>query len=357
MPSSTGPKIPPAAPRGRSVTLRDVARAAEVDPAVVSKVLSGDERLAIRDETRARVLAAVARLGYRPNAMARGLRTGTSFALGMMIPDLGNPLFPEIVAGAEAGAERAGMAVLLSHAPPGRSVDDRARGLLQESRVAGLLVATGTLPEASVRRLARAGSPLVLVNQTSRESPHHVTVDDAAGAALAVQHVASLGHLRVGHLAGDEAIDTGARRLAGYRRGLAAAGLVVDEGAIEPCGFDLEAGFAGTARLLARRPDLTALFANNAPVALGAIAALRATGRDVPRDVSVVALHDFPYAARVHPALTTVHMPLHQMGEAAAARLVSLVRGEPVGAPVMLPPVGLVVRGSTAPAHRLRSPR
>jgi LacI family transcriptional regulator len=337
---------------GIPVTIRDVARLARVDPAIVSRVLNQDRSLSIRGETRARVLAAVRQLDYRPNALARGLKLGTSYALGMLLPDVANPLFPDIIKGGEEVAEEAGYQILLCHITPEALIRGRHLELLREGRVAGLLIATGVLPEAVVEGLDRSGFPYVLVNRRAPGIDRSVVVDDQAGARLAVEHLLALGHRRIAHLAGPPAADTAQRRLAGYREAFAARGLAPDPVLCEEAGLDVEEGYRAGARLLARVSGLSAVFATNVPVAIGALAALREAGLVVPADVSVVGFHDSPYAARTAPPLTTVRMPLREMGRQAAGRLIQLIRGGAAGAPVILPPVGLVVRASTAPPAR-----
>lgn len=337
---------------GAAATLRDVARLARVDPAIVSRVLNRDAALAIRSETRSRVLAAARRLHYRPNVMARSLKLRSSFALGMLLPDVANPMFPDIIKGAEEVAGGEGFQILLSHITPQWLADGRHLELLRESRVGGLIIATGALPDVGIRELRRSGFPYILVNRRARGIDRYVIVDDAAGARLGVEHLLGLGHRRVAHLAGPLGTDTAQRRIAGYREALRARGLASDAGLVEEAGLELEDGYAAGERLLRRAPSVSAIFSANVPVAIGAMAAIRARGLSIPDDVSVVGFHDSPYAARTEPPLTTVSMPLREMGREAARRLIGLIRDGGIGAPVVLPPVGLVVRRSTAPPRR-----
>lgn len=339
----------PAARFQGAATIRDVARLARVDPAIVSRVLNEDATLSIRSETRARVLAAVRRLNYRPNVLARSLKLRSSYALGMLLPDIANPMFPDIIKGVEETARAAGFQILLSHITPKWLADGRHLELLRESRVGGLIIATGALTDAVIRELRRSGFAYVLVNRRARGIGRYVVVDDAAGARLAVAHLVGLGHRRIAHLAAPLDTDTAQRRLAGYRGALRAGRIALDPDLVEEAGFDLDDGYAAATRLLARTRALTAVFAANVPIAIGAMAALRDAGLAIPDDVSVVSFHDSPYAARTAPPLTAVRMPLREMGSEAARRLIALIREGGPCRPLVLPPVGLEVRRSTAP--------
>ncbi len=181
-----------------------------------------------------------------------------------------------------------------------------------------------------------------------------MVVDDEAGARLAVEHLIALGHRHIAHLAGPLDTDTGQRRLAGYHETLRAGGVEPDALLVEEAGLEIEGGYRATARLLARAPAVSAMFTTNVPVAMGAMAAIREAGLTVPADVSVVSLHDSAYAERTEPPLTTVRMPLREMGREAARRPIELVRGGDGAPPVVLPPVGLQVRRSAAPPGRKR---
>jgi DNA-binding LacI/PurR family transcriptional regulator len=334
-----------------------VARLARVDPAIVSRVLNADKALSIRNETRERVLTAVSQLNYRPNVIARSLKLRASYALGMLLPDIANPMFPDIIKGVEDVAEVQGFHILLAHITSQALAGGRHLELLRESRVGGLIVATGALSDSAIEELRRSGFPYVLVNRRAQGIDRYVVVDDEAGARLAVEHLIALGHRRIAHLAGPLDTDTGQRRLAGYRQALRAEGVEPDALLVEEAGLEIEDGYRAATRLLARAAAVSAVFTTNVPVAMGALAAIREAGLTVPADMSVVSLHDSAYAERTEPPLTTVRMPLREMGREAARRLIELVRGGGDAPPVVLPPVGLQVRRSAAPPGRHRTGR
>lgn len=326
--------------RARPVRLRDVAAAARVDASVASRVLNGDARLSIRPDTRLRILDAAARLNYRPNRAARALKTARTSAIGMLVPDLGNPAFALIALGAERRAAVAGHTLFVS------------RGSFPESlfqlqgRVDGVLVAAAT-SDASYRRDLLGGLPAVLVNRKEPGELASVIVDDEAGAALAVRYLTELGHRRIAHVAGPQNADTARRRLRGYRTALRASGIDVRGEWIAEGAFDESAGHLAATRLLHLRPRPTALFAANIRIAIGTLSAVRRAGLRIPDDVSVVGFDDTPLAAYLDPPLTTVRMPLEELGSIAVETLFEEIGGRRAASLVVSIPPELVVRAST----------
>jgi LacI family transcriptional regulator len=211
-----------------------------VDPAIVSRVVNGDKALTIRNETRERVLTAVRQLNYRPNVIARSLKLRASYALGMLLPAIANPMFPDIIKGVEDVAEVEGFHILLSHITSQALAGGRHLELLRESRVGGLIVVTGALSNSVIEELRRSGFPYVLVNRRAQGIDRYVVVDDEAGARLAVEHLIALGHRHIAHLAGPLDTDTGQRRLAGYHETLRAGGVEPDALLVEEAGLEIQ---------------------------------------------------------------------------------------------------------------------
>lgn len=332
----------------RRVTLADVAASAKVDRSVVSRVINDDPRLSISAETRARVLATIERLNYRPNMIARSLRTRRAQALGLLIPDFENPIYTSVIAGAESAAARRNLVLLIgSLEGAGGSAESYIR-LLGEGRVDGMLLA-GTDPTGElVAQLDQAGLPWMLVVRRMKSARRYVILDDERGAGIGVEHLAQLGHRRIGHIAGEKGADTTARRRAGYLQAMRDAGLEVRSDAIERGDYTYAGGARAMRRLLGRAEPPTGILAANIASAIGAIAAAQAEGVLVPEQLSVVAIHDLTLAEYVRPALTTVRMPLRELGEraielllnsAADERVEEVVRGE----------MQLIARDSTAP--------
>jgi LacI family transcriptional regulator len=338
--------------RARGVaTLRDVAAAAGVHPATASRALNPDTRSLVNTETAQRVLDAAAHLGYRPNQIARGLKTSRSFTIGVVVPDLRNPLFPPIARGIEERLEPAGYTSLLANTDNDPEREQLSFDTLSARQVDGYITASARREHPLLMELAGNGRPLVLVNRTTDdERLPSVVPDDRDGMRQAVAHVAGLGHTRLAHIAGPLDLSTGIHRYEGFEQGLERAGLALDPDLVVVADRFTEAEGTRLCReLLVRGLRFTALLAANDLIALGAIDALREAGLDCPRDVSVVGFNDMDWSVRVSPPLTTVRVPHHELGVAAGELL--LERLADPGAPVRheVLPVELVSRASTAP--------
>lgn len=323
--------------------MRDVAEAAQVDQSIVSRVLRNDPQVKVRPETRERVLRAAAELNYRPNAAARSLRTARTMVIGMVVPDLANVVYERIARGVSERAVPAGYVVMVAAGSAGVQVREMA------GRVDGLLFGGATDEATAWSAVDGDGVPMVLVNRRERWGVPAATVDDEAGTALATRHLIGLGHTRIAHIGGPHNADTGRRRLRGYRRAMAEASLPVPPELVVEAAYDEESGYAAAVRLLTATPRPSAIVASNLLGAIGAMAAVSAAGLRIPHDVSLVGFHDAALAAYLNPPLTTVRMPLEEMGRRAADGLLALMRGEPdvPDVEVREAPV-LVVRGSTA---------
>jgi LacI family transcriptional regulator len=326
------------------VTLADVAAIARVDRAVVSRVVNKDPTLNIRQETRERVLAAIDELGYRTNVAARSLRTARAHMFGLFIPDFANPVYAEIIKGAEAEAASQGYVLVTGSATGAGAGEYMDR--LGQGRIDGLLLA-GTRDEPGlIEQLDRAAVPWLMLNNRSRSVKRYVILDDERAAALAVEHLVRLGHRRIAHLAGPSGADTATRRSAGYSAAMSEAGL--PEGPIVAADYTPAGGAAAMASLLAVPEPPTAVFVANVASAIGAMESVRSAGLEIPRHVSIVAVHDLDLASYLFPALTTVRMPLAELGRRGVTLLGSLKPDDTV-AEVLAGPIELIQRRSTAP--------
>jgi LacI family transcriptional regulator len=341
--------------------LRDVARLAEVDPSTASRVLRGDPAQQVRPETRQRILDAARELDYRPNALARSLRTRRTGTLGLVIPSLDNVGFADVTHGIQQAAAEAGRLVLVVEAEAVPAEDGAGGGelyerLVGEGWVDGLIVAFATLDDRLVARLADRGAPLVLVNRRTSGVHGAVVVDDERGSRLAVEHLVSLGHRRIGYVGLDAPTDTARRRLAGYRAGMKGTGAPPRAGRQAKAPPTVDGGRAAVDRILAAddgRP--TALFVASLMSALGVRAGLLAAGLAIPRDMSLIAFNDHPIAEHLAPPLTTVRMPNLRMGREAVRMLLGALEGQPVRDLMIEDAPELVVRASTAPPPDLVS--
>jgi LacI family transcriptional regulator len=338
---------------GLRVRLIDVAEAAGVTVSTASRVLNGDPTVSARPETRARISEAAAQLSYIPNALARGLRQARTMTIGLVLPDVAYAVNADIIRGAERRAAAEGYVVLIADAAEFGPTGIAYERLVMEGRVDGLLVASSVVGESALDSLRDLPLPVVHVNRRGGKSGVSVSLDDERGIALAVDHLAELGHTRFGHIAGPPEIDTARRRRAGFiarirEHGLAAGPRYVPRTALNEAG-----GFEAMNRLLATRRPPTAVVSSSFASAVGAMSAIASAGLRVPEDVSVVGFHDAPIGGYLNPGLTTVRMPLAEMAEAAVQTLRLLMDGSDAHDVVVETPVPqLVVRDSTAPPIR-----
>ena len=332
----------------RPVRLRDVAAAAGVNPSIASRILNDDPTLSARSETRERVREAARTLGYTPNAFARGLKLRSTTTLGLVLSDVSGAVGSDLIQGAERQAARDGYVVLFADADDLRANGSAHRRLLLERRVDGLVIAEGDADSWLVNELTERRMPFVLIDWRPGTGVLSVSADDAAGVALAVDHLAGLGHRALAYAAGTQTSDVSARRLTAYRRSIAEHGLN-SSGELLNVSVTEDAGFEATRALMSRPQPPTAIIVGNIAQAVGAMAALRAAGKVLPAHVSLVAMQDAPLAAYLDPPLTVVRMPMREVAETAVAQLVKRIRGEAVEDVVVSTPPEMVVRGSTAP--------
>jgi LacI family transcriptional regulator len=335
---------------GERATLKDVANLAGVHPGTASRAINAETRLLVNQETARRVLEAAEELGYRPNPIARGLKTSRSYTVGVLIPDLTNPLFPPIVRGIQDRLEEAAYTPLIANTDndPDRELADFEA--MRARHVDGLITATARRDHDFLGGLRNADLPIVLVNRRHEDGARpSVVADDRKGVALAVQHLVELGHTRIAHLAGPQQLSTGHLRLQGFNEAMLAAGLEPDPDLILAAAAFVESeGERLCIELLDRDLEVTAIVAGNDLMALGCYDAFVARGIECPGEISVVGYNDMPFAGWFDPPLTTVALPHYEIGSRAAGLLLEELREPREDSPqVMLDP-SLVVRGSTA---------
>ncbi|OGN84770.1 MAG: hypothetical protein A2X23_09780 [Chloroflexi bacterium GWC2_73_18] len=338
-----------AAARRAPCTIADVAARAGVSPATVSRILSG--ALRARPQTRERVLGAVADLHYRPSGVARSLKLRTTRTLGLIVTDIENPFYPEVVRAIEDAALASGLALMLCNGAEDPEREAAYLELLAGRRVDGIIVAASRVTARHGRWLAHAPIPIVLVNCEAEGSGiPAILSDNRAGGRLAAEHLLALGHRAIGHLTAPVSNAAAELRLAGVREALSAIGLAPGALAVAEGDGHVAGGERAMAELLARAPGTTGVVCYNDLTAIGAMRALREHGLHVPRDVSVVGFDDLDLAAYVDPPLTTVAQQKARMGRWAVERLLRRIAGEPgLGGEVVHLDVSLQVRGSTAP--------
>jgi LacI family transcriptional regulator len=330
--------------RSGRVTISDIARRAGTSIATVSHVLHGTKF--VRPELAARVRSAVAALDYRPDALARALRTARTRNLGVVLPDLRDHRYTMLLKGCAVAAQASGFSLMIEDAEGSWAREAQCTARLLDKRVDGLAVApVGTANEA-LAQAVRQGVPVVLMDGLLEGLPVPAVLPDVEpGVCAAIMHLWEGGHRRIGFVAGT--LDTTLRRacFAGYERGLAACGLRVDTALVTSCPPDVVGGAKGVSGLLGLRRPPTALFVAGPSLVLGALRALHERGLCCPEDMALVGLGDTEWAGAATPSLTVVDIPDYDVGRAAVGLLASSRPLGPVAVPGTLAPAPVEPRG------------
>jgi DNA-binding LacI/PurR family transcriptional regulator len=326
-------------------TITDVARRAGVSKSLVSLVMRGADH--VSPGRRQAVTKAAAELGYRPNAMARSLVQRRTHIVGVMVSDLHNPFFADIVAGIQDQAVRTGYKVLVNTGNRAAPREADALETLLQLRADGLILAGAVLEDDVILRASHE-VPIVLVGREARgASVDSVTNDDRAGAEVAVEHCVSLGHRRIAHIDGGHGAGAPDRRR-GYEAAMKRLGLGRLVSVVSGS-YTEEGGHSGCLVLLRQNPPPTAIFVSNDLAAIGALNAIEESGLRVPDDVSLVGYDNTSLAALRHISLTTIHQPRLEMGQLALSTLLERVDGGRAQPRRVVLSPSLVVRASSAP--------
>ncbi len=329
-------------------TITDVARKAGVSTSTVSHVIN--ETRYVSDEVKQRVHAAMKDLNYQPNVIARSLRTRETQTVGVVVSDITNPFFTSIVRAIEDEVLKQGYNIILCDTDEKPEREQVYLRLLMGRRVDGLIVAPSSGNADLLQLAIESGYPTVLLDRSIPGLDADVVLSDNEGGAFdAVSYLVGIGHRRIGIIAGRLEVSTGADRMAGYVRAIKAHGIPVDESLIEVAQFKREIAYEKTREMLARSEPPTALFVCNNAMTAGAMAAIKAAGKKVPKDISVVGFDDSEWAALMDPPLTVVAQPIVELGTRAAQLLMRRISGGRVKTPraIVLKPE-LIVRGSCA---------
>lgn len=334
------------------VTLSDVARQAGVSIATVSYVMN--DRGGVGERTRANVLRIADELGFRPNRVASGLRTGRTQVLGLVLADITNPFYPEIAAGVIEGAAEAGFQVFLSHSGTDGGLDGEVVQALCDHQCGALIFTSLVVSDGPL--LFDVVPPDVPIVQTVRRIPgigaDFVGIDDRAGAREEAQHLIELGHRDIAILAGPSASSASSERTAGYREALGEAGIELPPESVVECSLTVDAGYRAVERLLeSRRRPPGAVLCGNDLIALGALDAFLAHGLSVPEDVSLAGYDDIWFASSRLVQLTTVRQPRHEMGRAAVSLALARLADPDIPPREVIMRHELVVRRTTMPAR------
>jgi DNA-binding LacI/PurR family transcriptional regulator len=327
----------------RPATLKDIATALGVDVSTVSKVLSGGG-ISVRAETRVAIEQTAARLNYRPHALARTLRTQRSGALGVLLPNLTNPVYASIVRGAVRRADEKGYVTLVADVDDEEASAGTYRKLVGERRIDGLILAVSAEP-ALIEAIEAHPLPHVFVNRRSGIG-RSVTVDDFGAGRLAAETFARFGHRHVGFIGADDTLDTARRRRAGFSAGCADLGLAWQDARFP---YSRDGGFRAMRALMERPERPTAVFASNLLVGVGAVAFTAGAGIAVPGEVSLLTLEaeDAQYTS---PPLSAIALPLEKMGARAVDEVDAVLAGGETQDVTIEEGPALVLRQSLGPA-------
>ncbi len=315
--------------RGAKLTMDDVARAAQVSKQTVSAVINN--KSGISEKTRIRVREIMARLDYQPNLLAGSLRGQSSFTVGVVIPSITNPFYPEFVRGIEDEAQRHGYSLFLCNSDGNPEKEVAYLQLLRRHRIAGLIAVTIKAHPGwaeTLKKLAAQGVPVVIALGTYRPSEKvvQITLDDVEGFVKATSHLLELGHERIGMIMPPPDSNGQSPRVTGFLQAHALKGKEVSPELLVPGGWHVEEGQEGAARLMKLPVPPTAIVAPNDMAAIGVITKLKELDRRVPEDVAVVGYDNIAIAEWYDPALTTVDQPHYQMGQCAMQAMLKRLR-------------------------------
>lgn len=332
-------------------TLADVARHAGVAKSTVSRVMSNDPTLNIRDTTRERIWQVVKQLHYSPNPSARNLRTARSWSTAFIVPDLVNPIFVQTMQGAQAAFLQHHYSLLIAQIDITHPDRELYRRMVFGNRVEGLLVHT-TQDVELLADLRRLDAKYVLVNRKTEQDEHCVLLDNEGGVRLAIDYLVEKGHRRIGYISSAMNEFSTKRRHAGYVAALEAHGIPYDPEIFGICKYERDDAERVARHILTATDETpTAIVALNLVIASGITSAAINHGLRVPEQLSVIALNDDQSATMMTPQITTVRFPLFELGRTAADALIGLIEGKTLGRiETILPPEKLVIRQSTAAA-------
>ncbi|MBB5018054.1 LacI family transcriptional regulator [Chitinivorax tropicus] len=325
-----------------TATVHEVAHAAGVSPATVSRILNGSAR--VSDAKRRAVEQAIAQLNYRPNLLAQSLKSGRAMTIGILTPDVVSPFFTESLRGIEAALVGTGYAPLIVSGHWRPDEESNRVELLIARRVDGIVILSGGLTESQIASYAQRIPIVATGHQLRANRALGITFDQYQGARMAMQHLIEMGHQRIAFIAGLVGHGDAKARLQGYEDALAAAGIAFDPQLVVQGNFLENGGILAVNLLLEAHQQFSAIFAANDHTAYGARLALYRRGIRVPEDVSVIGFDDLPASSYVTPPLTTIRQPVFEAGRVAAQSLLHLIRGESVAVPSLA--LELIVRES-----------
>ena len=333
----------------RKINIKDVAARANVHPSTVSRVLNPSTRSMVSADVADRVTRIADEMGYARSPLASGLRTGKSYTIGVIIPDLSNPVFPPVVRGIERTLGIAGYIAILADSDNNPKSEKAIFDSMISRRIDGLIMATAHTKDPVVRACIEEKIPLVLVNRTTdANGVTEVINNDELGIQMAVSHLVELGHRRIAFLGGPENTSTGRDRRKAFQKEGDAGGFKLSMGLVaRSSAFTVAAGHASMLEILDSNNPFTAVVAANDMLALGCYDALQERGLSCPDDISLTGFNDMPFVDRLSPPLTSLHIPHDELGVQAASLLLEEIRDPAFSAKTVRLDPTLIVRGST----------
>ena len=309
----------------KKVTVKDVSLMAGVSTATVSRVLAGIEE--VSDEARQRVLVAAQELNYQPNRNARNLRRNTTSKIGVIISDIQNPFFGSVVRGIESITIKDDYTIILGNSDEDSAHEKKLIAMLLEEGAAGIILVPTNADAGTYRSVFGHGIPLVVIDrQLPFPDLDMVLVDGAAGAELAVDHLAGLGHQRIGYVGGLKHLSVMRERELGYLKALRKNGLPFNESYLRQGNNRQDGGYTAVCELVNLPEPPTAILIANNLMTLGGLQAIHESGLEIPGQVSLVGFDDMDWAASLRPALTCVAQPAYEMGSEAATLLLERIK-------------------------------
>lgn len=328
-------------------TQAEVAKLAGTSQAVVSYVLTNNQKVSIPPETRQKVQNAIEKLGYIPNGIGRGLRTSKTYTIGSIIPDITNPFYPTFIRGIQDVAEENGYDLVIYNTDGDKKKEQQSLISVIQNRMDGLIVVPFHI---SQDELLNINIPTIQLIQKPLEPPplDSIYIDNIAAAFTVVEHLIERGYMHIGMIAGKADTPPRKSRILGYQKAIALHHIPLDEVLIRDGGFTEDGGYTTMQELLKISPRIDAVFAANDLMAMGALTAIREAGLRIPQDIAVAGMDDIPAARLVYPPLTTITQYQHNIGRKAAEMLFDRVKDEYIESPRSREmPFSLIVRNST----------
>lgn len=323
------------------VSIKDVAKLAGLSVATVSRVLNNKGY--VSEESREKIEQAIAELNYKPNAVARSLFKKKSKTLGLMLPDIMNPFFPELARAVEDVARKLGYTVILCNSDEDKDKEQGYLDIMMQKYVDGLIVASNTLSAEQIKKL---NIPVVSLDREISKGLPTIVVKNRKGGRLATSFLKDLGRKRIAHIRGPYGVFTADERCEGYRE-VVSREPWFEETYIINGNFDMQTSIKSTVKLLQMHPDIDGIFAASDTSAIGTIKALHMLGKKVPEDIAIIGFDGIMMSVATTPELTTIAQPIYELGEKATTLLVQLIEKEPVKETFFTLDVRLVERQST----------